>query len=98
EFVKTLANAAPGRTRVIVTHRLATVADADRIYVLDHGRVVEQGSHAELLAADGLYKRMWERQSGFTISPNGLEARPDAARLRAIPLFAAIDEAVLAEL
>ena len=47
-----------------IAHRLSTIAEMDRIVVLDAGRVVEQGTHSELLAAEGLYARYWNRQSG----------------------------------
>ena len=52
--------ATAGRTAVIVAHRLATAARADRIVFIDSGRIVEDGSHAELLAMGGRYARMWE--------------------------------------
>jgi ABC-type multidrug transport system fused ATPase/permease subunit len=48
-----------GRTAFIIAHRLSTIRDADRIVVLEHGRVVEQGSHAELMARRGLYTELY---------------------------------------
>jgi ATP-binding cassette subfamily B protein len=53
-----------GSTALVVAHRLATIAQLDRIVVLDRGRVVEQGTHAQLLVANGVYSRLWEHQSG----------------------------------
>ncbi|MDH4095297.1 MAG: ABC transporter ATP-binding protein/permease [Betaproteobacteria bacterium] len=51
-----------GRTALVIAHRLSTVMDADQILVLDHGRIVERGTHGELLAANGEYARMWALQ------------------------------------
>ena len=57
-----LKSAAQGKTALVIAHRLSTVADAHAIVVLDAGRVVETGSHAELLARDGRYAQMWRLQ------------------------------------
>ena len=57
-----LANALRGRTSIVIAHRLSTVRDADAIVVIEDGRVVEQGTHQELLTAGGLYADLYETQ------------------------------------
>ena len=63
EIGAALQTAATGRTTVVIAHRLSTVVDADEIVVLVDGHVAERGSHAELLAADGVYAGMWQLQA-----------------------------------
>ena len=66
EIQLSLDEVSKAHTTLVIAHRLSTVIDADEILVLSEGQVVERGSHAELLAIDGLYKQMWDRQSqGF---------------------------------
>jgi ATP-binding cassette subfamily B protein len=62
---KALADSMRGRTTLVVAHRLATVLAADRIVVMDEGRVVEEGTHADLVARGGLYARLAELQFGL---------------------------------
>ena len=83
-----------GRTTFVIAHRLSTIQSADQILVLDEGRIVERGKHHELLALNGLYRRLYERQQGLVrdlfINPGedpvpGMEddARAAAARVAA---------------
>jgi len=61
---ETLYGVMEGKTVIAIAHRLSTIARMDRIVVLDDGRIVEEGTHAELLERGGLYARFWARQSG----------------------------------
>jgi ATP-binding cassette subfamily B protein len=61
-----LKDIARNRTTLVIAHRLSTIADAQQILVMSQGRIVERGTHAELLAARGLYADMWERQQART--------------------------------
>ena len=63
DILTTLHAVASGRTSLSIAHRLSTIADADRILVLDQGRLAESGTHAELLRYGGLYAEMWNRQA-----------------------------------
>ncbi|HIP78917.1 MAG TPA: ABC transporter ATP-binding protein, partial [Kiloniellaceae bacterium] len=64
------------KTVIAIAHRLSTIASLDRLVVMDQGRIVEQGNHAELLRRGGLYAQLWERQSGGFL---GLDAERKAS-------------------
>ena len=97
-IVATLKDLHGRQTLVSVTHRLATARDADLIVVMAEGRVAEQGTHASLLAAGGVYARLWDQQSGFVVSPSGREATIQPQRLAAIPIFSGVGKDLLARL
>lgn len=67
EIQAALRGVMQGKTVIAIAHRLSTIAELDRIIVMDQGRIVEQGSHAELLDLGGLYATFWARQSGGVI-------------------------------
>jgi ATP-binding cassette subfamily B multidrug efflux pump len=69
----TLYGVMEGKTVIAIAHRLSTIARMDRIVVLDAGRIVEDGTHAELLADEGIYAGLWDRQSGGFLSLEAAE-------------------------
>ncbi|SFU13961.1 ABC transporter ATP-binding protein [Sedimentitalea nanhaiensis] len=69
----TLYGMMQGKTVIAIAHRLSTIAQMDRILVMDRGRIVEQGSHSELLARSGLYAQFWARQSGGFLNVEAAE-------------------------
>ena len=69
-----LARVMEDKTVIAIAHRLSTIARMDRIVVMEDGRIVEQGTHGDLLARDGTYARYWNRQSGGFIGVDEMAA------------------------
>jgi len=85
-----LKEIAKDRTTLVIAHRLSTIADAAQILVLDHGRIIERGTHAQLLVAEGAYAQMWARQqarqdAGLPVSDSPL---PDSDGIDAAEIAA----------
>jgi ATP-binding cassette, subfamily B, multidrug efflux pump len=67
-----------GKTVIAIAHRLSTIAALDRLVVMDQGRIVEQGTHQQLLAQDGLYASLWAHQSGGFLGEDKPQELADA--------------------
>jgi ATP-binding cassette subfamily B multidrug efflux pump len=68
-----LVNLMKGKTVIAIAHRLSTIAAMDRLIIMDEGRIVEQGTHADLLRRGGLYAELWARQSGGFLAQDAAE-------------------------
>jgi ATP-binding cassette subfamily B protein len=95
---ETFVKIAGDHTIIMVTHRLSSAVHANKIFVLDKGSVVESGTHYELLSKDGLYKKLWEKQHGFILSPDAKEVAVIPGWLRHVSLFASLPDYVLDEI
>ena len=82
EIQDALDRVAQGRTTLVIAHRLSTIVHADAILVVENGRLVEQGTHAELVAKGGLYASLWERQRQAEKARETLAARARGGRAR----------------
>jgi ATP-binding cassette subfamily B protein len=97
EIQDALDSVARDRTALVIAHRLSTIVHADIIIVLDKGRLIEQGSHAELIAKDGLYASLWNRQRQAEKAREELAAALEAAELES-PRPASVRDAAEREL
>ena len=86
---ETLAEAMKGKTVIVVAHRLSTIAHLDRILVFDQGRIVEDGTHEELLRLGGAYHRLWSRQAGGFVLDDGEAEKEDRSAAEADALLEA---------
>jgi ATP-binding cassette subfamily B protein len=93
---QTLDRVGEGRTVISATHRLSSAMNADRIYLLKEGSISEHGPHEELLARDGLYAKLWEKQSGFSFSEGSVQIQ--AEKLKRYPLLEKMDSTLLEEM
>jgi len=95
---QTLERIAQGRTIISVTHRLSSVVNFDRVFLFNRGKLAEQGSHAGMLAAGGIYAKMWQKQSGLHVAEDTERASVDGAWLSEVPLLKGVSLATLSEL
>ncbi|CAM2010637.1 ABC transporter transmembrane domain-containing protein [Acanthopleuribacter pedis] len=98
EVMAALEQAVSDAVLLTVTHRLQTVVAYEQILVMDAGRIVARGNHQSLLASNDLYRGLWDKQQGFTISADGTKAEITQKRLARIDLFADVEPEALSTL
>ncbi|MBV8842705.1 MAG: ATP-binding cassette domain-containing protein [Bryobacterales bacterium] len=94
-ILKTLDRLRKGRTVILVTHRLSSVVRADRILVMDRGRLAGDGTHAELVRRPGPYQRLWQKQHGFVMDEARHRFEVSVERLRQVPVFYGLADDVI---
>jgi ABC-type multidrug transport system fused ATPase/permease subunit len=94
---QTLSRIGQGRTTISVTHRLSSTVNMDQIYVLDRGRIIEQGTHDQLLERGGLYAQLWQEQGGAGGGAHPGTSR-EAEQLSRVPMFAGLGPEALGAL
>ena len=94
----TIRSLAPPATVLWATHHVGNAAAADRVLVMEGGRLMPEGDHRQLLAQEGGYARLWQAQQGFRVSEDGSSASVDGARLADIPLLATLPRRYLREI
>ncbi|HNX75555.1 MAG TPA: ABC transporter transmembrane domain-containing protein [Candidatus Rifleibacterium sp.] len=91
---KTLLHLCRNRTTLSVTHRLSSVKHVDQINYLEDGQIIESGSFAELMALNGAFHSLWEKQQGFSLAEDGTVS-VTAERIRSIPIFSVLDPEIV---
>lgn len=94
----TLERLAKGRTVLTVTHRLASTTTCDRVFVMNKGQLAEHGTHAELLARNGIFASLWRKQEGIHTSDDGTRADITVARLKQFNILSKLSDAMLQDL
>lgn len=97
-LTKNLMKSSYQHTLICVTHRLQSVVNMDYIYVLDKGKIVEEGTHRSLLKQNGWYSKLWEKQHGIILSDDLNHAKINISWLKSIPFFQQFDENILTRL
>jgi ATP-binding cassette subfamily B protein len=92
---ETIHQVSNSKTIISVTHRLQTAKGANRIFVMNDGELIDSGTHEELLEKSEMYRSIWAKQSGFKVSSDGRDAGITLDRLKLIPLFTELDDAIL---